>query len=211
MDKIEKYWVYEPNGWPNPIITFEKLKEELPFIQGRVFVYGKWHDERRLTCFYGEKSYNYSGRIIEKNHPPKGSLIGEMFEVINNEEFRENLIEKHPELKGILPKFNAVLCNLYRGKNTRDNEELNKCDSIGPHADDEKSLKSSVILSISFGAVRKFRFRKFNEKSGWTWEKKLQAGSILVMLPGCQKHYKHFVPEEKRVKEDRINLTFRSV
>ena len=56
----KKYWIYIDDFWPEPIKTYHQLKEELTFEQGKVFVFGKWYDERRLTCFYGTKSYTYS-------------------------------------------------------------------------------------------------------------------------------------------------------
>ena len=209
--KKKQYWLYIENFWPDPENMFNILKKELPFKQGQVMVYGSIHDERRLTCFYGTKGYTYSGRNIPKKLPPKNSAIQEILDIINDEEFKKGLFKNFPLLKDCYPTFNAVLCNLYRGKKTRDAEGLKKCDNIGPHADDEKALKSSVILSLSFGATRKFRFRKFNNSSGWCFEQKLAPGSALIMLPGCQQKFKHFVPEEKRVEEDRINLTFRYV
>lgn len=132
---------------------FDILQQELPFEQGQVMVYGKVHDERRLTCFYGAKSYNYAGRRISKKLPPKNSTIEDMLKIVNSDDLKEVLFRKFPILKECYPTFDAVLCNLYRGKNTRDAEGLKKCDNIGPHADDEKSLKSSVILSLSFGVT----------------------------------------------------------
>ena len=47
-------------------------------------------------------------------------------------------------------KFNSVLGNLYR----------NGSDSMGLHSDDEKELGSDpVIVSVSFGAERKFKIK----------------------------------------------------
>jgi len=87
--------------------------------------------------------------------------------------------------------------------------------NIGWHADRE-SLRSNVF-SISFGATRKFRFRKIKETTGWDYELLLQSGDAVLMkapdLPtgrlGCQSIYKHTVPIQKNVSQPRVNLTFR--
>jgi alkylated DNA repair dioxygenase AlkB len=79
--------------------------------------------------------------------------------------------------------------------------------SIGWH-NDKEALETDVV-SISFGATRKFRFRKLGETKGYCKEFNLGNGDVLHMLSGCQKIYKHSVPVEKTVKTPRINLTFR--
>ena len=37
----------------------------------------------------------------------------------------------------------------------------------------------------------------------------LTDGDLLLMLPGCQEKYQHSIPVRKRIKEPRLNLTFR--
>jgi len=81
--------------------------------------------------------------------------------------------------------------------------------TIGWHNDKEAINPPSHIFSVSLGAVRKFRFRDIKATSGWCQEFSMPSGSALHMLPGCQSKYKHTVPVEKKVKEWRINITFR--
>lgn len=73
---------------------------------------------------------------------------------------------------------------------------------------DKEALYTDVV-SVSFGATRKFRFRKIGQTKGWIKEFRLKSGDIFHMLQGCQSELEHCVPVEKRVKEPRINLTFR--
>lgn len=94
-------------------------------------------------------------------------------------------------------KFDYCLAHIYN------NGEAN----IGWH-NDREALNTSVV-SISFGATRKFRLRKIERKNGWDDQIYLKSGDLLHMFPGCQKVYKHTVPIEKTVKKPRINLTFR--
>ncbi len=68
---------------------------------------------------------------------------------------------------------------------------------------------SSQIVSVSLGASRLFRFRKMGQKKGFEEEFLLRGGDVVVMEPSCQRTHLHGVPEQKRVKEPRINLTFR--
>lgn len=81
--------------------------------------------------------------------------------------------------------------------------------SIAWH-NDKEALETDVI-SVSFGATRKFRFRKMGDTKGYCKEFNLSSGDLLHMLNGCQKIYEHTVPVEKKVTEPRINLTFRKI
>ena len=86
---------------------------------------------------------------------------------------------------------------------------------ISYHRDNE-ALNSS-ISSVSLGATRKFRFKKIGRKKGWDSELYLHDGDLVIMhgpdpisgRKSCQNIYLHSVPVEKKVKEPRINLTFR--
>lgn len=94
-------------------------------------------------------------------------------------------------------KFGYCLVHLYRT-----GEDL-----INYHADREGNL--SKIFSLSLGAVRKFRFRKKDQTIGFYKEYNLQNGDMVMMEPRCQQEFIHGVPTEKKVKEPRLNLTFR--
>ena len=97
-------------------------------------------------------------------------------------------------------RYNSVLANLYRDGN----------DSNGWHADDEASLgPQPTIASLSLGATRRFLLR--HRADGTTVELALEHGSLVVMAGLSQKCWKHTIPKERRVREPRINLTFRYV
>jgi alkylated DNA repair dioxygenase AlkB len=79
---------------------------------------------------------------------------------------------------------------------------------MGWHSDDEKSIaRNSCIASISLGAERKFSFK--HKRSGETVSVLLETGSLLLMKGETQTHWLHSLPKSKRVREPRINLTFR--
>eukprot|EP01125_Pyxidicula_operculata_P012047 TRINITY_DN3947_c0_g1_i1.p1 TRINITY_DN3947_c0_g1~~TRINITY_DN3947_c0_g1_i1.p1 ORF type:complete len:149 (+),score=9.11 TRINITY_DN3947_c0_g1_i1:625-1071(+) len=84
-------------------------------------------------------------------------------------------------------------------------------DYIGFHTDSEVR-EGDMIASISLGTGRKFQLRhkKYKENNTEKIEIILQPGSLLIMKGDTQKHWKHSVPKEPQVLEERINLTFRN-
>lgn len=92
------------------------------------------------------------------------------------------------------------MANLYR----------NGEDSMGCHADDEKELGvNPVIASLSLGDERLLKFRHQNSKQ--VLDVTLGHGDLLLMAGEIQHHWKHELPKTKKVKTERINLTFRQV
>ncbi len=78
------------------------------------------------------------------------------------------------------------------------------------HSDGEKELKRhGAIASLSLGARRKFSFR--HRKSGEKLSLMLDHGSLLLMTGTIQDHWQHALPVTKKVREGRINLTFRTI
>lgn len=139
----------------------------------------------RLISFCGDKGLNY--RYSGQNHFCTGWL--------------PPLLSLNKILKMQGYDFNFVLINYYR----------NGDDYMGWHSDNEKSLGPKPdIASISLGAARDFLFRKKEDKS---IKKKihLESGSLLIMKGNCQSEWQHSLPKRKRVKEERINLTFRKI
>jgi alkylated DNA repair dioxygenase AlkB len=95
-------------------------------------------------------------------------------------------------------KYNACLLNLYH-----EGEE-----GMGWHQDNEKEMvEGSSIASLSFGAVRKFAFK--HAKTNERLDIELAHGSLLDMKGAIQANWYHSLPKTKRVKQMRINLTFR--
>ena len=95
--------------------------------------------------------------------------------------------------------FNAVLLNWYQ-----DGDEY-----MGWHADDEKALgPAPVVAMLSLGATRPFLFRlKANHVIKHKVE--LEHASWLIMSASTQVLWQHSLPVRKRIKEERISLTFR--
>ena len=94
--------------------------------------------------------------------------------------------------------FNACLLNLYR----------NGSEGMAWHSDDEKEiLRHSCIASLSLGAKRRFDFK--HKINGDKFCIDLEHGSLLLMKSDIQEHWMHALPKQLRVKEARINLTFR--
>jgi alkylated DNA repair dioxygenase AlkB len=78
------------------------------------------------------------------------------------------------------------------------------------HSDAETDLKKNgAICSLSFGAERKFTFK--HKESGDKVELLLEDGSLLLMKDETQSYWFHRLPPSKKVKDLRINLTFRTI
>lgn len=98
------------------------------------------------------------------------------------------------------PKLNAVLGNKYN-----DGSQY-----IGYHSDSERDLHDNAfIVSVSLGAERDFVFKHI--ETGKKVSIMLKSGSVLLMGGDCQKNWKHGLPKRLKIKDSRINLTFRSI
>lgn len=153
--------------------------------QDRIKIYGKTLNLPRLTAWYGDKDYGYSG-ITMQVHPWTDDLL-----------FIKKRIEQQ-----VNTIFTGVLLNYYR----------NGDDSVGWHADDENELGTNpVIASVSFGATRSFQLRHKTNKSLKKLNIPLSHGSLLVMQGTTQHFWEHQVPKTAKPMGPRINLTFRVV
>tara|TARA_R110001599_G_scaffold21639_2_gene81046 strand:- start:14596 stop:15279 length:684 start_codon:yes stop_codon:yes gene_type:complete len=212
-------YVYMPEFWPTKRNNYQRLIDEIGkhLIQSNVKLFGAVHQERRLTCLMAEKEMkmSYSGRTVVSNKIENGTLLSKMLNILRSEKYQSLLCDIAPELKDVIPKFNAVFINHYR----RREDWGDKPDGLGFHSDDEKDLKSSVILAVTFcedGGERIFRFQDKKTKT-ILWQKELENGSALWMLPGCQDRTKHEISDRKthidgsKVTGGRISLTFRQL
>jgi alkylated DNA repair dioxygenase AlkB len=101
-------------------------------------------------------------------------------------------------------QFNSCLLNLYH----------NGSESMAYHSDDEPMLKKNgAIVSVSFGAERRFLFRHNRHKENQVpvVELMLNYGSLLLMQGEIQNNWKHALPASTKIKSPRINLTFRTI
>jgi alkylated DNA repair dioxygenase AlkB len=173
-----------------------QLRDELPWQQPRVRVYGRLHPVPRLTCWLGDSGcrYRYSG-LLHEPLPWSEAL----------EALRDLLAQR------LGCRFNSLLLNRYRHGEDR----------MGWHADDEPELDpADPIASLSLGASRCLRFRPAPGRRGATASLaadqptrnlELADGDLLVMDPPTQRHWQHGLPQRKRVRSERINLTFRRI
>jgi alkylated DNA repair dioxygenase AlkB len=151
----------------------------------KIFIYGQYRYQPRYTAWHGDSDaeYSYSGIHLEpKPWNPCLEFIRERIQHVAND------------------RFNAVLLNWYR-----DGE-----DAMGWHSDNEKELGSKpTIASVSFGAERDFHLRSNDRR--WKLSIPLEHGSLLLMQGEMQQHWQHALPKRLRIKESRVNLTFRQI
>lgn len=165
---------------------FQRLKNEIPWQQDNITVFGKTHPQPRLTALFGNegKPYGYSGIVM---HPHLWNPLLMFIKSEVDEACSHN--------------FTTVLLNYYRdGK-----------DSNGWHADNERELgRNPVIASVSFGAERSFHLQH-NSIKEQKLKINLQHGSLLLMKGTTQHFWKHQIPKTAKPIGPRINLTFRII
>ncbi len=165
---------------------FEKLKNEIPWQQDNITVFGKTYPQPRLTALFGNegKPYGYSSIVMQPNA------------------WNPLLMFIKSEIEEVCPEnFTTVLLNYYRdGK-----------DSNGWHADNERELgRNPVIASLSFGAERSFHLQH-NTIKEQKLKINLEHGSLLIMKGTTQHFWKHQIPKTAKPISPRINLTFRII
>ncbi|MBD1847747.1 alpha-ketoglutarate-dependent dioxygenase AlkB [Cyanobacteria bacterium FACHB-63] len=161
---------------------FNRLNTDCCWQTETVKVFGQWHPLRRQTAWYGTANYRYSGQV--KTAQPWLPVLLEIKAQV--EELTTDT-------------YHAVLLNYYP----------DGLAGIGWHADDERDLNpNAAIASVSFGATRRFDLR---HRDGETLSINLEDGSVLVMAGELQQYWKHQVPVQRKIKQPRINLTFRSM
>lgn len=172
---------------------FEDLFHELPWRQRSDVKNGESYLQPRLTAWYGDHGYKYSG---VKHEPLK--------------EWNPTLLRLKQQLEDSTGlQFNSVLANLYR-----DGHDL-----VAWHSDDEPSLgPEPTIASLSLGDTRNFEMRKKpppEEDGDYTFQQHISVplthGSLLIMEGATQADWQHRIPREYHDRSARINLTFRVI
>ena len=171
--------------WPVSLAAalFDDLAEQCSWEDTTIVMFGKAVREPRRSAWHADAgvTYRYSGST-RSQHPWTPALT--------------TVRARCEEITGC--RFNGVLANLYRDGR----------DSMGWHADDEKSLGADpTIASVSFGAERRFQFRHRASRDIITVD--LPHNSLLVMAGPCQMFWKHRIAPTTKNVEPRINLTFR--
>jgi len=163
--------------------VFARLRDETAWRHDSVVVYGKRHLQPRLTAWYGEASYTYSGLRLAPM--PMTPLLEQLRAAVE-------AVTSH--------RYNSVLLNYYR----------DGADSMGMHSDDEPELgPAPVIASLSYGATRSFILR--HRRSKQTLKLALGDGNLLLMAGAMQGNWLHGINKTTKQTGPRINLTFRYV
>jgi len=163
----------------------QAIIEDSAWRQEEITVYGKPYLQPRLSAWYGELAYSYSGIRLEPL-PWTPTLL--------NIKLRVEALVDH--------EFNSVLLNYYRDQN----------DGMGMHSDDERELgPQPVIASLSLGEERYFLLKHRSRKDLKTVKLALSAGSLLLMQGETQQYWRHGINKERQPCGPRINLTFRSI
>lgn len=163
----------------------EGLLHRIAWRNDEAVIFGRHIITRRKVAWYGDDDYGYKYSGIVRQALPWTPELTAL----------KNLAQ---ELTAT--SYNSCLLNLYHDGD----------DGMAWHSDDEKELApGGAIASLSFGAERRFLFR--HKKTRQTLELTLAPGSLLVMRGTTQDHWLHSLPRMKKVKEPRINLTFRTM
>jgi len=165
---------------------FAGLMRETDWQQHQLVLFGRRIAAPRLSAWYGEPDchYRYSGLQLRA------------------QPFTPALAEIRARVAALAGSdFDSVLLNLYRDGN----------DGMSWHSDDEPELGAApLIASVSLGAARRFLLRR-RDGSGESVALDLADGSLLLMLPPLQRHWRHSVPKTRRLVGPRINLTWRQI
>lgn len=165
---------------------FSVLRQDILWRQEAIRVYGRIHQQPRLTAWYGEPNtvYSYSGITLNANP------------------WIPALLAIKARIEGVAQAtFNSVLLNLYR----------DGADSMSWHADDEAELgRNPVIGSVSLGQSRVLQLKHKTDKANRR-NIPLSNGSFLLMQGPTQHHWLHCIAKSRQPLGERINLTYRLV
>ena len=164
---------------------FNELLNGIQWVNEVVIMFGKTITTKRKVAFYANDLMEYTYSNKTKNAFPWTPLLLEI----------KKTVEAYTG-----ETYNACLLNLYHDGN----------EGMGWHADNEKEIiADSSIASVSIGAKRNFLFK--HRESGEKHSILLENGSLLEMKAPIQRHWLHSLPKTAKVKEARINLTFRQM
>lgn len=162
---------------------FNILMNEINWKHDELTLYGKKIITKRKVAFEGDDFIEYTYSKQKKIANPWSHEVLEI----------KQLLEKK-----LSTQFSGCLMNLYESGAV----------GMAWHCDNEPELNSTgIIASISFGATRTFQLK--HKQTGEKIDIKLENGSLLLMNMESQQYWLHQLKKEIKVKELRINLTFR--
>jgi alkylated DNA repair dioxygenase AlkB len=160
-----------------------RLLEELAWEARSIELFGRRVVQPRLVAWAGDVAYRYSGQTLEPRPFTPAA---------------RKLCDRVCEHTGC--SFNHVLFNRYRDGQ----------DSMGMHSDDEPELgEAPTVASVSFGTARRFVIVSKRRGDHFRRELELGHGALLVMGGRFQQVYRHGVPKQPRIAEQRVSATFR--
>ena len=166
---------------------FKNLLTKIKWTNDSFNIFGKNIIIKRRIAWYSEdgKSYTYSG--LKRDPFPLSKDLKKI----------KDKIEKKTSYT-----FNSILLNDYENGHV----------GMGWHSDDEKELgRNPIIASLSFGVSRDMYFRNRIDPKIEKIKISIEDGSLLIMKGKTQHYWQHSIPKRLKVKNRRINLTFRNI
>ena len=182
VEYIENFFDFDQSQ-----LYMKHLTNDIKWKREKIRMWGKEIVTKKRIAWYADKgkSYTYSGSTF---HPDQWNEL--LLEI-------KKYVEQYMNFQ-----FNSVLLNEYPNGKV----------GMGWHSDDERELGiDPIIASLSFGANRDFIFKHKTDKRFENIKIHLKSGSLLLMLGSTQHHWKHSLPKRLKVREPRINLTFRKI
>jgi alkylated DNA repair dioxygenase AlkB len=165
------------------------LKECIGYVNDKLIAnptfkaFGRTCTMRRSIGFFSDESKGYTYSREEVKSQRLGKSLSELLTTVNN-------------IYGA--DFNGILVNSYSDGSSY----------ISRHADDESTLSSVGVVSVSIGIARKFRIR--NKDTGKIVVDIPTTAYTLIHMGGdFQEEFTHEIPKEMKIREGRISLTFR--
>lgn len=179
-----KLWVakgYSPD-------FFSQLKQVPLYEEPPIMVMGRECKQRRNVGFFSDESagYKYSGQIMKSFPLSQAPILEKLLPLVNS---------------SLGTSFNGILVNSY----------INGEKYLSAHSDDERGLDKggrNMVVGISYGATRTFRIRNKQTKA-IVFDYQQEPGTLLVMEGDFQKEFTHEIPIQKKIKDERISITFR--
>ena len=182
VEYIENFFDFDQSQ-----LYMKHLTNDIKWKREKIRMWGREIVTKKRIAWYADegKSYTYSGSTF---HPDQWNEL--LLEI-------KKYVEQYIKFQ-----FNSVLLNEYPNGKV----------GMGWHSDNERELGiDPIIASLSFGANRDFIFKHKTNKSYENIKIHLKSGSLLLMLGSTQHHWKHSLPKRLKVREPRINLTFRKI
>lgn len=180
-----KFWIIE-NYTPDLYTSLIQLN--LAY-EPPITVMGRQCNQRRNIGFFSDESggYNYSTQTMPSQPLTTAPVLQNLLLALNT---------------SLGTNFNGILVNHY----------INGEKYLSAHSDDERTLDKTgrnMVAGLAYGpGIRTFRIRDKSTKKIVLDYQHLPC-TLIVMEGNFQKDYTHEIPVQKKIKDDRISITFR--